>query len=535
MPESSDSVTYVLRDGAAETRGQIARFPFRLGRSPDQDLVVGHPYVSRQHAVVSLDQGTYYLTDQGSRHGTFLNGRRIQQEPLAPGDQIRLGAADGPLLRFGERGTGTGSTIHEILDQLPAIQASNSGLEKLRWFFESARKLNTHGAVDQILGVLLETTLQLTGVERGYVFLAGEDGLLHLALGRGLAGEVLLDEASLSRSAMEKATRTASEYIVTDTLSEEAMARSESIVAHNIRTVICIPLRRRRSHAGALHGEMLGLLYLDSRLKAGSLTQVDSELLRTIATEAAALIDNAQLAVAEENERRYKDELKIAAEIQQGLMAVQLPTLPYASVAARSVPCKEVGGDFYDVVADETSLSVVIADVSGKGISAAILASTLQGMIYAQLIAQQPLQSIAEVVNRYICLKNISKYATLLIVRLRHNGALEYINCGHIAPLVCSGDSSLRLHESNLPVGLIAEACFAAASTQLSPGARVLLATDGVTEAENSAGEFYGEERLERAIGECATIEQIYANLLTFCGAVASNDDCTMVELAFHG
>ena len=129
---------------------------------------------------------------------------------------------------------------------MPAINASNSGLEKLRWFFESARKLNTYGGVDQILGVLLETTLQLTSVERGYVFLCDAQGELVLALGRGSAGESLVDDASLSRSAIARATRTASEYIVTDTFSEEAIARSESIVAHNIRTVICIPLRHRR-------------------------------------------------------------------------------------------------------------------------------------------------------------------------------------------------------------------------------------------------------------------------------------------------
>jgi hypothetical protein len=403
MRETPPRLPFLLRDGASETSGSIDRTPFTVGRSPDRDLVLAHPYVSRRHAAIIDENGQYYVADEQSRHG-----RKVTRHALADHDEIHFGALDGPSLTVGARASTGSTTIHEILDQIPAINASVSGLEKLRWFFESARKLNTYGAVDQILAVLLETTIQLTNVERGYVFLSSATGEFDLALGRSSTGELLADDGSLSRSAIEKARRTVSEYIVTDTFSEEAIARSESIVAHNIRAVICIPLRNRRRT-----DELLGLLYLDSRLTVGSLTQIDSDLLRTIATEAAALIDNAQLAIAEENERRYREELNIAAQIQQGLMSVQIPHLAYAAIDARSVPCTQVGGDFYDVVVDRDSVSVVIADVSGKGISAAILASTLQGMIYAQLLSRQPLEQIAQVVNDYICVKNVGKYATL--------------------------------------------------------------------------------------------------------------------------
>jgi serine phosphatase RsbU (regulator of sigma subunit) len=535
---------FLLREDGTGNPESIDHTPFTVGRSPDRDMVLAHPYVSRQHATIVFENDCYYITDQGSRHGTFVNGQKVARQPLTDRDAIHFGALDGPMLRFGMHvngpgsltghGTGAGSsTIHQILDQIPAINASVSGLEKLRWFFESARKLNTYGAVDQILAVLLETTLQLTSVERGYVFLRNPAGDLELALGRGAAGETLVDDGSLSHSAIEKARRTLSEYIVTDTFSEEAMARSESIVAHNIRTVICIPLRRRRNAARA-EGELLGLLYLDSRLTVGSLTQIDSDLLRTIATEAAALIDNAQLALAEESERRYREELNIAAEIQQGLMAVTLPELSYASVAARSVPCTQVGGDFYDVVVNNDSLSIVIADVSGKGISAAILASTLQGMVYSQLLSRQPLDQIAQVLNHYICVKNVRKYATMVILRLRADGWAEYINCGHVPPLICCGSKSTRLTEANLPVGLLADAVFTAALTRLEPGARVLLATDGVTEAENSEGEFFGEERLHQSVRDCATLEEIHKCMQGFCGKVTCNDDCTMIEVIYH-
>jgi sigma-B regulation protein RsbU (phosphoserine phosphatase) len=535
MRDNAARMPFLLCDGAVESAGVIDHTPFTVGRSPDQDVVLAHPYVSRRHAAIVFEDTRYYITDQGSRHGTFVNGHKVTRHALSDHDSIHFGALDGPMLRFGERAAGSGSTIHEILDQMPAINASVSGLEKLRWFFESARKLNTYGAVDQILAVLLETTLQLTSVERGYVFLRNDQGELDLALGRASNGEPLVDDGSLSRSAIEKARRTVSEYIVTDTFSEEAIARSESIVAHNIRTVICIPLRNRRRSTSAPDGEILGLLYLDSRLTVGSLTQIDSDLLRTIATEAAALIDNAQLAIAEENERRYREELNIAAEIQQGLMAVKLPDLPYAAIAARSVPCTQVGGDFYDVVVDSDSVSVVIADVSGKGISAAILASTLQGMIYSQLLSRQPLQQIAQVVNHYICVKNVHKYATMAILRLRPDGNVEYINCGHVQPLVCLAGNSSRLTESNLPVGLLPDAVFSSATALLEPGTRVLLATDGVTEAENSAGEFFGEERLHVSIHRCSSLDEIHNCMQLFCGETAASDDCTMLEVVYRG
>src|SRR6202012_2029939 len=134
-------------------------------------------------------------------------------------------------------------------------------------------------------------------------------------------------DSTLSRSAIQQALQSSSEFIITDTLKAEAQSRSESMIIQNIRSIICIPLRSRRtgkSMEQTTSREILGVLYLDSRLHAGTLTQVDNEMLHTIASEAAALIDNAQLAIAEEHARRYREELNIAANIQQGLMAMQI-------------------------------------------------------------------------------------------------------------------------------------------------------------------------------------------------------------------
>ncbi len=302
---------------------------------------------------------------------------------------------------------------------------------------------------------------------------------------------------------------------MTDTLSAEANSRTESMVQQSIRMVYCIPLRKRAAGADCHEKDILGVLYLDSRLQPGKLSQVDNDLLETISTEAAALVENAFLAQAEESSRRYREELNIAAAIQQGLMEFAIPNLPYAKVHARSVACKDVGGDFYDVIATPDGLYIVIADISGKGVSAAILASTLQGLLYGLVLAGQPLADIADVANRYICEKNVQKYATMILVKLDPDGTFEYVNCGHVQPLLANGEGVKRLENANMVVGLIEEATYESERLQLKAGDRIVLATDGVTEAEGRDGEFFGEERLESAV-KGANIEGVLSKVETF-------------------
>jgi serine phosphatase RsbU (regulator of sigma subunit) len=226
--------------------------------------------------------------------------------------------------------------------------------------------------------------------------------------------------------------------------------------------------------------------------------------------------------------------MNIAAGIQQNLMAVQLPEILYANISARFDPCKEIGGDFYDVVAAEDHFYVVIADVSGKGVSAALLAQTLQGMVYAQLLANQPLVKIADALNKYICAKNVGKYATMIVIRVSNTGRLEYLNCGHVHPLLRTADRIQRLSGSNLPVGLIEEAIFHSHVVDMEPGSRLLLVTDGVTEAEDQAGDFFGNTRMEHAFGKSRNLDDLSESVAEFCGAAPSNDDRTMVEVLFQ-
>ncbi len=195
----------------------------------------------------------------------------------------------------------------------------------------------------------------------------------------------------------------------------------------------------------AVAAEAMGALYVDSRFASRDISGVSNDILHAIATEAASLIENARLVQAEEASRRYQQELSIAASIQQRLMAVTIPEVPFARLEGRNLSCKEIGGDFFDAVMTEDGLTVVLADVSGKGVSAALLASTLQGMIYSQLTAGMPLTEIVAAVNRFFTHKHIGeKYATVIIARIRENGDCEYVNCGHVPPLVVSAGQVQR-------------------------------------------------------------------------------------------
>jgi serine phosphatase RsbU (regulator of sigma subunit) len=265
---------------------------------------------------------------------------------------------------------------------------------------------------------------------------------------------------------------------------------------------------------------------------------LDNDLLRTIATEATLLVENATLAQAEAAARRYREELLIASEIQQGLMSVRIPELPFAEVKAQSIPCKGIGGDFYDVLCHGGALYIVVADISGKGVAAAVLGSTLQGLIHGQILSGLSLTEIALFANQYICNKSIRKYATLFLLRLTPDGKVEYVNCGHVQPLLhgYAGESAaahLLAADCNLPVGLFADATYASETLHLEHGQRLIVLTDGMTEAEDLSGECFGDRRLQSLIGEGALLPRLFEELKGFTAGAELEDDCTMVEVRY--
>ncbi len=519
--------------------------PFTVGRKVDKDLVVADPRVSRDHALITSEDGQFFVVDQGSKHGTFVNGERVQRKTLERNDRVEFGVRDVAYVVFHPRHA-TDNTAREFLSQISGIQLStdSTDLEKLTLFLEAARKLNTAGVLDEILITLLDATLKLTRAERGYVFMKAEDGSLSLSAGRNSKGEPLLDDKTISHSILDEAIKSNSEFVITDTSQSLNLAGRQSIVAYELRTVICIPLRKpqvqttrdTQAETPADTAEVMGALYVDSRFASRDISSVSNDILRAFATEAASLIENARLVQAEEASRRYQQELSIAASIRQGLMEVTIPEVPFARLKGRSLSCKEIGGDFFDAVNTDEGLAVVLADVSGKGVSAALLASTLQGMIYSQLLAGMPLKEIVAAANRFFTHKHISEeYATLIIARLQRDGEMEYVNCGHVPPLLVCNHEVIRPPHGNLPVGLLADATYESDHVSLHAGDRLILVTHGVTDAENARGDFFGDPRLETVAAKSLSMEDIFSAVANFCGGTPLSDDCTVVDLVYSG
>src|SRR5258708_22552645 len=230
--------------------------------------------------------------------------------------------------------------------------------------------MNTAGVLDEILMTMLDVTLRLTRAERGYVFLKDEEGKLRLAAGRNSKGEPLLDDKTILHSILEESLRSNSEFLLTDTSQSLDLMGRQSIVAYDLRTVVCIPLRKMQVQStrglqtpvpspGAV--EVLGVLYVDSRFASRDISGVGQDILHVIATEAASLIENARLVQAEEEARRYQQELTIAASIRQRLSGGKIPDVPFAKFRAKNLPCTPIRGAFYHPANTKQRLSVVLA------------------------------------------------------------------------------------------------------------------------------------------------------------------------------
>jgi serine phosphatase RsbU (regulator of sigma subunit) len=512
-----------------------------IGRSPDQDLVLKEAYVSRRHAVITRQNGHFELIDQNSSHGTFVNGQRVERSLLKSGDALQFGSLNAATFRFqqsADSGDNGSSAATDLLSALAVFAPTDKKIpqpareiEKLNFLLNAARQLNAGGAITDVFHVLLQLSLQLTGVERGFVFLLeGEE--MHLALGLRSDGSTVEEDRSVSRRAMQKAIESDSKFFVSDTLTDDSASGWASVLANSIRSIYCIPLRKHISPAEP--NRLLGMLYLDSQVGAGNLSEIDHQVLDTLANEASTLLHNALLAKMEQKARHAAEELAVAASIHSGLMSIAMPRLNFAELRARSLPCYAIGGDFYDAIVLDDCICLVIADVSGKGVPASIVAATLQGIIHALVLTGQSLPEIADLVNRFLCTRQVGKYATMIVLKVFPNGCVEYMNCGHIPPLLITPTEARYLEEANLIVGIIAEATYACSQVTLHPGDRILLTTDGITEIEDKAGRQFGIDGLA-SLARLPSLEAVIEQLSRYQASSVAQDDWTLLDIKYTG
>jgi serine phosphatase RsbU (regulator of sigma subunit) len=537
---TDDSQPRLLLTDADGTRTHpLLHFPFSIGRSGESDLCMTHAQVSRHHASIEAEPDGLYLRDLGSRHGTLRNSDRVERVRLRSGDRITLGQSGITLVFF------DGPAIEEITAHRPetvtgardlleraSSQVSGSDLEKLSLFLEAAQRFNGTQVLDDVLSTMIEYALRLTCAERGFVFLGDDVASLRLRIGRASNGSALLDDSKISRSIVRDAAHSGLDYILGDATGEGAAIGRESIIAHDLRSVIAIPLRRRSS------GTLLGLLYLDSRLQSCNLSSVSREILRAIATEAATLVENARMLEAEQAAALLRKEMEIAAAIQHRIISSALPAVPGFAVSGRTLPCADVGGDFYDVICTHHNGIVdgcvaIVADVSGKGMSAALLASIVHGMMYAQINSGASLVDAVSAVHAFLCARvSGTKYVTMVALRCRRDGSAELVNGGHVPPLLIDADGRVsEIEDGDMPVGMLPEASFHAIPVTLPAGGRIVLLSDGVSESEDPTGEQFTVAHFEQYLTGENPISAIFAAVDRFSDGVPQADDRTMLTI----
>lgn len=547
MPNTIPHIT--IRDAFGNQREvEISRTPFTLGRQSDNDLVLLDSRISRRHASILKDELGYVLEDAGSRHGTFVNGKRLEAPcRLKPGDRISLGVTDTYALSFGE----DEAVLPGLLAKFEKAAAPGSApqLHHLGLLLQMAQMMLRAPALEEVLLTLLDSAIQLTNAERGLLFLTEGENELKLRLARGKGGVYLSSETKdFSRTVVERVSASGQEEVILEDESSGRTPMETGIIRTGMRAIMAVPLQKL--HMGDATGttfigsppELLGLLYLDTRSQPAAVTGLDRQVLQTLAVEGSTVIENARLFRLARAQERIQHEIFLARNIQQSLLPRELPQSDYFQVSSLTRPTDAVGGDYYDVVELlDGRWGFALADVSGKGLPAAMMAASLQGAFGAVAAGAPELNDLFARVNDYICDHTpLEMFATLLYGVLDRQGIFEFVNAGHIPPLIVRAQGGVdRMESSNFPVGLFPHVEFSVDRVQLYPGDLVVTTSDGVTEARDGTGALFGEARLLGILQACSShmpddvSRIILGSIREYVGVAPQSDDITVTIVRY--
>jgi sigma-B regulation protein RsbU (phosphoserine phosphatase) len=283
---------------------------------------------------------------------------------------------------------------------------------------------------------------------------------------------------------------------------------------------------------------------MDSRMAPADLAGGNRELLQTLAIETSTVLENARLLEEERTKLHLEEELQLARTIQQSLLPASLPSNGWICACGSSVASYLVGGDYFDVAEIKPGQwSAVVADVSGKGVGSALLASLIQGVLVASAESPEMLSRRIARLNQFLLDRTGGeKYATLFYCLLSEEGRLSYVNAAHCPPYVVrAGGGAHELEAGSLPVGLLDGAEFPVETHSLECGDKLVIYTDGVTEAQSTACAFFGKKRLREVLaahaGEgCRAIhDAVQGAVSTFTEGAPQSDDITVLVLEFCG
>lgn len=496
-----------------------------LGRHPNCDIVLEVGAVSREHAQLIRSGDNYFLEDLKSRNGTFLNNEAVDgRRKLHEKDQIRIcdlvfmfhlgspevtidrpenleqGAAVGAML-VDDESLGTKSTITSKID----FSTGRTGLllkvnaeTKLKAVLEILQALGRAIALDEVLPKILDGLFTVfIQADRGFVVLKDKDTgkLIPRATKHRRADDE--EQIRISRTIINKVMQDKEAILSDDATSDFG---TQSIVDYQIHSMMCVPLM-------STDGEVLGALQIDTHDLLHRFGEDDLELLASVAIQAAIAVENAQLHEVAVREAAIKRDLDLASKVQRGFLPDKAPDVPDYEFFHYYFPARTVGGDFFDYVClPDGRVAIVLADVSGKGISAALLVAKLSSEIRLCLLSQPTPEGAMARLNTIFCDARWEDRFVTVVMMVLHPRAHEVciVNAGHMAPLLRHADGTVEpiaQELSGLPIGVADGMEFEPYTINMAIGDSLFAYTDGIPDAENIRGEFFGTDRLLAELG----------------------------------
>lgn len=516
-----------------------------LGRSANNDLSYPEDHgLSRNHLNFERVGRDWQVRDLGSKNGTLVTGIRIQAPTkLEPGDRVTAGhlvitfaeppqSASNETVVFVEGGTDTpsSSTVITSLDGLfnpKAAEAAGKAAVadgiRSQALAVASRELAVDRPLGELFPVIMDQSMQAAGATRGVLMtLDGDELVMREARGEGFR---------ISSSIRDKVIREKQSLLVRDTQLDEAFNKQLSIVENKVRSFMAVPLQT--------NDKVIGLIYLDSSM-VREFTKDDLNLITIMANIAAIRVENARLAESERHQQIIQKELEQAADIQRRLLPNAPPVISGLDLAGYNAACRTVGGDYYDFLQrPDGTVAVIVADVAGKGMPAAMLMSSLQARVQVLAEDATDLAALVTRLNRTIsanCPAN--RFITFFMAIIDPStGEITYCNAGHNPPALVRASGEFEMLEGGgMILGILPKATYSACKAHLNPGDTLVLYSDGVTEAVRpDSDEEYGEDRLARLVarlerGSAAKmIEDINRSVADWLAGTPAADDVTLV------
>jgi serine phosphatase RsbU (regulator of sigma subunit) len=546
----------ILTPDHQSRRVALEAAPVTLGRAHSNDLCYAEDAsLSRRHLKFEpAPDGSWVAEDFGSKNGTLRNGTRIEgATPIKAGDRLSAGhllitvvdpeapAPESVVFVAGEgREQRPGATIMTSLEGLmsgeataPAVQPKMSGGEVsrgqafnspiVRALVRAGRELAGHRPLAELFKLILDLSIEAVGAERGVLMTLEGDELVS----RSVHG----DGFRISTTVRDKVVKEKTSVLVRDLTQDEAFRMQHSISEQQIQTMMAVPLQTE--------SRVIGLIYVDSRSFVRAFTPDDLNLLTVLANVAAIRIERERLAEMERREQRRTVDLEQAAEIQRTILPRGCPRVAGVDLAGHNAPCRTVGGDYYDFIPyPDGRVAVVLGDVAGKGMSAALLMSNLQARV--QLLAEAP-QDLAKLMSRLdqsvSANAPLNRFITLFFGVVDPAGhRMTFVNAGHNPPLVVrSGGEIEKLKAKGTVLGILPDIGYEEQSIDFEPGDMLAVYSDGVTEAATTEGDEFGEDRLAALLREnreksaAQIIDKVLEAVSEWTDAGPPDDDVTLV------